>query len=109
MAPSPIVREKFWREIRSRRNRFWLVWAGWLFVGFPLWGLCWYVLPFKDHWYHTPASLASAVWIYALYWRRTADRLSAVACYECGRSAIPHPFFRMETAACQHCGTRYAA
>ena len=109
MSSPPIVRERFWSEVRSRRNRFWLTWVGWLFVGFPLWGLCWYLLPFKDHPLHTPASLAAALVIYVSYWRYTANRLSALKCYECDRPAIPHPFFRMEKAACQHCGARYAA
>jgi hypothetical protein len=96
---------QFWSTVRTRRNQFFLVWIGWLFVGGPLWWLYSLVLPAK---YPMIAGTA-ALLTWGAFWSWVARRLTNLRCYRCGEKAFSHPYFFMSDAKCKNCGASYGS
>ncbi len=95
----------FWREVRRRRNHFFLTGVAWLVAGFPLLGLWRLILPTDD----LRVSGAAALFTWGAFWWWVKSRLTGLNCYSCGRQAFRHPFFFMRDAKCQCCGASFSA
>jgi hypothetical protein len=90
----------FWKQVRQRRNLFFLCWVGWLPVGGMVIGL--YSLIFG---HEAPDSVGfSLFYFYGAIWFWTAIRLKLLRCPRCHKRAIAHPFFFMQDAKCKCCG-----
>jgi ribosomal protein L37E len=90
----------FWREVRKRRNLFFLWWIGWPFGGLFLVGL--YYLIFNQD---APAAIDYSVFFaWVAIWGWMVWRLKQLRCPRCGERAIDHPLFFMHHAKCGHCG-----
>jgi hypothetical protein len=92
----------FWEEAIRRRNLFFVWLLGWIPVG----------VPFVAGWrFITGREPSSPVVGLLLAWFVPCLLiwlwLSRLPCPQCGRPALPSPFFLLRRAKCQHCGFTY--
>lgn len=92
--------EEFWHEVQRRRNAFFLVWVGWLVVGFPLWGFYSWIFGATD----SMVAGVAALLTWGAFWKWTELRLTRMPCFRCGQAAFSHPYFFMRHAKCKNCG-----
>jgi len=97
-----MVSTEFWATVRRRRNLAFLVMAGWLFVGFPLWGLFAALMPSLPPIVSGVAALA--LWTAVGKWAEL--RVTRLRCFRCGELAFMHPYFFMRHAKCMSCGVK---
>lgn len=100
-----VVLEQFWKQVRSRRNHYFLWWMGWPVAGIACW------VGYRAAWHaDAPEWLmlpVLAAWF--VVWLLIARRLRSLECPRCHAPAISNPFFLMRNVRCRHCGLRRAA
>jgi len=95
----------FWAEVKRRHRLFFVIWVGWLVVGFPLWGL--FALIFRADNPMVPGVAALLTWGAVWYW--SMWHLTSMRCFHCGKRAFDHALFFLRHARCSNCGTPYTA
>jgi hypothetical protein len=95
----------FWRQVRRRRNRFFLWWFGWPVVGMAV-----------AIGYESIVKVEAPNWLmvglfgaWFVAWVLLQRRLAELRCPRCDRPAMGHPYFFMRHARCRHCGLSYVA
>ena len=95
----------FWRQVRRRRDHFFLWWFGWPVIGMAV-----------AVGYERTAKAEAPDWlmfgllvVWFVAWVLIQRRLARLSCPRCDRPAIPHPYFFMRHARCRHCGLTYVA
>ena len=94
---------QFWNEARRRRNIFFLIGAGWLLGGFPLFFFYERFLPSSP----LPVAGFAAIftWMAVMSW--AALSVTNLRCFRCGGQAFSNPYFFMKDAKCQSCGVSF--
>ena len=93
----------FWKEVRRKRNHFFMWWIAWIPAGIAF--MAAYTLIVGSH----PQGL-TFVFFFAWFfgWILIANRLSSIRCSRCNNKAISQPLFFMKHAKCKSCGFSYS-
>jgi hypothetical protein len=94
--------ERFWSDVRRRRNHFFYWWLGWIPFGF----IALVVLESALGSAPPVALMWATLLIWFTAWGAIAFRLLRLRCPRCNEPAISQPLFFMRHAKCQHCGLK---
>ena len=94
--------DRFWHEVRVRRNAVYGWWAAWIPVSLLLAAIYRQLMQQEP----TPTIAWSGLIGWAVLSHFVIRRLATLPCPRCGRPAVPHVFFRMKKVQCQFCGLK---
>ncbi len=94
--------EKFWTEVRKRRDLFFLWFLGWI----PFY-IIYAFLTKAVFGNESPLPSATPFVFWAVSWGVVENRIRKLNCPNCHKQAFRHCLFFMKDAKCQHCGHSY--